>query len=70
MISKCDYCGKQLDKDILCCLWYYYANNNNVSLKGYESWYKNNKGEIQNLINEERIKYDERQKKKDKRFFY
>ena len=54
----CNYCNKNKHDDVLCCIWAYYANNKNANLVGFDSWYKNNKAEINNIINEEKIKYE------------
>lgn len=48
----CNYCNKNKSDDVICCLWSYYANNKNVNLVGFDSWYKNNKAEINNIIRE------------------
>ena len=54
----CNYCNKNKSDDVICCLWSYYANNKNINLVGFEKWYKNNQIEINNIINEEKIKYE------------
>lgn len=48
----CKYCSKEKENFILCCLWSYYSGKNNGDITGYSNWYKQNKMEVQKIINQ------------------